>query len=241
LQLHHADYDTVYHGIPIRSRLSFKPGTPNGMGACDPTDPNFLDKNIFTFVPWLPAQPGVGFEIPANGSSNLFVETSQLDFTGNLETYTVDYVPFQDKTQTSCAYTGTSSSNGACNDGFKCVQGTCVAKDNTIEIRALEAHDFLGEVFPCQDPTTQDILHVRMYTATSDILQWMANHSGDPMGFGSAQNACNIIVRYSPFDNYPDFITSLTNGVTLATNQGMGFGRIVDATLFNPAYETITQ
>ncbi len=216
------------------------PGTKNTSG-CDPTDPTYLHQNIYTLVPWMPQQPGVGFPIPANGTSNMFVETDQLDFTGNLETYTVDYVPYQDVAQTGCAYTG-----GTCNKGYKCQAGACVAQDNTIEIRAVEAHDFLGNVFVCFDPTTQDVLHVRMYTATADILQWLAAHPGDPGSATtntnpSAQNACNLIVRYSPFDNYPDFITSLTYGVSLATNQGMGFGRIVDATLFNPLYETITQ
>jgi hypothetical protein len=48
-------------------------------------------------------------------------------------------------------------------------------------------------------------------------------------------------VSYSPFDNYPNSIWGLTNGVFMNSNQGEGFGRIVDAMLFNPAFENITQ
>ena len=110
---------------------------------------------------------------------------------------------------------------------------------------AVEAHDFLGEVFPCEDPTTGDVMHVRMYTSAEDVLQWLTAHPGDPFnpagGVPSAQTYCGIIVRYSPFDNYPDFITSLTYGVQLSISAGFGKGRVVDATLFNTAYETITQ
>lgn len=215
------------------------PGTKNMSGSCDPTDPAFATP-IYAYVPWAPNMPGVGFPIPTNGSSNLQVQTAELDFEGNLETYEVKYVPYRDLKQTACGYGQT------CSPGFTCsAEGACIASDNTIEIRALEAHDFLGEVFPCQDPTTGDILHVRMYTSAATVLTWMAAHPGNPenlvSGNPSAQTACNIIVRYSPYDNYPDIITSLTNGVSMNTNQGQGFGRIVDATLFNPLYETITQ
>jgi hypothetical protein len=225
--------------LPWAACSQSTPGTKNGSG-CDPTDPTYLDQNIFSFVPWTPSQPGVGFSIPVNGSSNLMVQSAQLDFTGNLETYTVDYQPWKDPTHQSCAYSANS-----CNKGFTCVNNACVAQDNTIEIMAIEAHDFLGEVFPCEDPTTGDVLHVRMYTSVNDILQWLTDHPGDPFnasaGTPSAQTSCGIIVGYSIFDNYPDAVTSLAYGVTVFTNQGAGFGRVVDATVFNPAYETITQ
>jgi hypothetical protein len=41
-------------------------------------------------------------------------------------------------------------------------------------------------------------------------------------------------VRYSPYDNYPDYITSLTAGVRLDIEQGGGYGRVVDATVYVP-------
>ena len=217
------------------------PGTKNATG-CDPSVSMYATP-INVYVPWLPAQPGIGFPIPINGTSDLFVTTGQLDFTGNLETYTIDYLPWQDLVTPTCG-NSTGMAN-ACSPGYTCQSGNCIASDNTIEIRAIEAHDFLGEVFACQDPSSGDVLHVRMYTSTYSILQWLAAHPGDPAnvigGNGSAQTFCNIIIRYSPFDNYPDFITSLQYGVALNTNQGQGFGRIVDATIFNTLYETINQ
>ena len=216
-----------------------------GLGTCDPTNSTYVDSTIHTFVPWTPSQPGVGFTIPVNGSSDLMVQTDQLDFTGNLEEYTVDYVPYVDPALTSCAYAPTTAPNGGCNTGFTCQGGACTASDNTIEIRAIEARDFLGEVFMCQDPLTGDVLHMRMYTPVADVLAWLTAHPGNPqnVNFGppSAQTQCGIIVRYSPFDNYPDFITSLTYGVSIAIDPGLGLGRVFDATLFNPVYETITQ
>ena len=92
---------------------------------------------------------------------------------------------------------------------------------------AVETTDFLGEVFLCQDPATGDLLGARMYTPVADILDWFAHHPG-------AYARCGIIIRYSPYGNYADYITSLTNGVRLGITQGGGFGRVVDATLFVP-------
>ena len=230
---------------PWHACAQLVPGSPNTAGTCDPTSSTSVEQNIFTLVPWTPSQPGVGFTIPVNGQSDLMVQTNQLDFSGNLENYIVDYVPYADPALLSCAYAPQGAPNGGCNNGYTCQAGTCIAKDNTIEVRAIEAPDFLGEVFPCQDPTTGDVLHVRMYTSVADVLAWLTAHPGDPQnpstGAGSAQTACGIIVRYSAFNNFPDFITSLTYGVTIATDPGLGLGRVVDAVLFNPVFETITQ
>jgi hypothetical protein len=233
------------------------PGTPNAAGDggtpnCDPTSSTWVKDNIDVYVPWLPSQSGVGFPIPTVGSSNLFVQTSQLDFSGNLETYQIDYVPWADVSKTECGYDNADGSAGnGCNPGYTCTQGTCVAVDNTIEIRAINASDFLGEVFLCYDPNSAngpglgDVLHVSMYSSVNDILDWLAAHPGDPNnvvnGGGNAQADCNIIVAYSPYDNYPTYVVSLEYGVNVDTNPGQGFGRVVGATLFNPLYETINQ
>ncbi|MGZ3421165.1 MAG: hypothetical protein ACXVEE_25040 [Polyangiales bacterium] len=96
------------------------------------------------------------------------------------------------------------------------------------KIVAIETHDFLGEVFLCKDPKTGDILSARMYSSGATILEWLDAHPG-------SRDACGIIVRNSPFNNYPDFITSLTNGVKLNMTQGTGFGRVDDVTIFDPA------
>jgi hypothetical protein len=102
-------------------------------------------------------------------------------------------------------------------------------------IAAVETQDFLGEVWPCV-ASNGDILRVKMYTSTLAIEDWLDAHPG-------AQTACNIFIRYSPYDNYPDYITSTVNGVLLSVNPGAGGGpgRIADVTLFNPSLLTQTQ
>jgi len=92
---------------------------------------------------------------------------------------------------------------------------------------AVETTDFLGDVFLCRDSSTKDLLTARMYTSVALILDWFASHP-------AAYNDCQIIIHYSPYENYADYITSLLNGVRLGVTQGGGYGRIVDATLFDP-------
>ena len=95
------------------------------------------------------------------------------------------------------------------------------------QILAVETTDFLGRVFLCQDPATTDLLDVRMYTPAEKIVDWFKNHPG-------AYQACGMIFRYSPYNNYLDYITSIPNGVRLGITQGGGAGRVVDVTLFMP-------
>ena len=198
-------------------------------------------------VPWIPDQPGDGFYIP-NGSdvtTAKLIQAGTLDFTGVLETYLVYYKPYVDNVQGICA------SDNPCQPGFTCMlpdnsgppqpdqAGVCAASDHSIKVAAIYASDFLGEVFVCQDPNTGDILHVRQYDSTYDILTWLAAHPGSPGDqVPSAQDACGIGVKYSAYDNYPDYISSSVNGIVLNTNQGQGFGRIVDAELFDVNYLT---
>jgi hypothetical protein len=203
-----------------------------GNVTCDPSSSMFTAAAVKTLVPWAPQQPGIGFEFPSNGQSDIAVQTAQIDFTGVLEEYTVDYWPYKDPAKPSC------ETDGMCHTGYTCTANACVASDNSIQIVAIEAHDFLGEVFMCQDPLTGDLLRIRMYSSAHDILEWLANHPGDAL-HPAAQTQCNIIVRYSPYNNYPDYITSLANGVKVNTNQGMGYGRIVDATLFDTNVEAL--
>jgi hypothetical protein len=96
-----------------------------------------------------------------------------------------------------------------------------------LQLLAVETTDFLGNVFVCQDPNTKDLLSVEMYSPVANILDWIANHPG-------AYDSCGLIIRYSPYGNYADYITSLTNGVRLGITQGGGYGRVVDVTLFVP-------
>jgi hypothetical protein len=108
---------------------------------------------------------------------------------------------------------------------FQVLQGGAIGSQ--VMFLAVETTDFLGDVFLCRDSATKDLLPVRMYTSVALILDWLASHP-------TAYNDCQIIIHYSPYENYADFITSLLNGVRLGVTQGGGYGRIVDATLFDP-------
>jgi hypothetical protein len=99
--------------------------------------------------------------------------------------------------------------------------------DNSIDIKGFHADDFLGDVFLCQDADTKDLLKARMYTTTDYMLDWMIQHQ-------TAVDECELIVRYSPFGNYPDYIASLLNGVMVGINQGGGKGRVIDAQMWIP-------
>jgi len=193
-------------------------------------------------VPWLEVGGGetinggpVGFSIPEDGNRDQFLTTGQLDFTGVLESYVVDYVPFTDPVQPSCV------STGKCNAGFNCDPNSalCVTDDNTIRIEAIEGQDFLGQVFLCQDPFTNDILHVGMYDSAYTLLNWLAAHPGGiNLGTGvfepSAQTACAIIVRTSPYDNAVDRVAALGTGANVNFSGGQGQGRVTDVVLFDP-------
>ena len=189
-------------------------------------------------TPWLEVGGGetvnggpVGFSIPEDGNRDQFLTTGQIDFTGVLESYVVDYVPWQDPVQPSCVTTG------ACNAGYTCDphSNNCVTDDDTIRIEAIEGQDFLGQVFMCQDPSTGDILHLGMYDSAASTLTWLSNHPGSFGGLNpSAQVACGIIVRTSPYDNAVDRMVSLTTGVNINFSGGQGQGRVTDVVVFDP-------
>jgi hypothetical protein len=201
---------TLGSQIPIKTELPYiTSAIVNLPNYADPYDTTSTNTPLETIVtPWIPFQPGNGIEIPINGQRSQFVQTGSLDFSGVTVTTNVDYQPVLDKNGNETAAT----------------------------IVAVETQDFLGEVFPCVDPTTGDILRVRMYSSVLDILNWFENHPG-------AQTACNVYIRYSPYNNYPDIITSIANGVMINVNAGAtgGYGRVGDATLFQPSLLTQTQ
>jgi hypothetical protein len=174
---------------------------------------------ISVMVPWAPFQEGVGYPVAngaSGGSQDVFVVTAQLDFQGQVITPVMDYIPIPPASDPNPTDTNPPTPFG-------------------VSIQAWETQDFLGEMFVCYDATTDaaragtrrpgDILNVHMYTSVGTIIDWLSNHPG-------AQTACQIVIRYSPFNNFPDTITSLANGVRLDIDQGFGFGRIVDATVF---------
>ena len=187
-------------------------------------------------TPWLEVQPGVGFGIPVDAQHTQWVSAGQFDYTGVLESYVVDYVPFVDPKRSSCI------SDGACNKGFTCdpTSHACVTDDNTVQILAVEGQDFLGESFACYDAFSKDVLHVRMYDSAQEILDWLAAHPGgwdsvNGVQVPPAQTQCNILIRRTQYDNFIDEIISKTYGVALNVGGGQGLGRVTDIILFDPS------
>ena len=142
--------------------------------------------------------------------------TAQLDFTGQVITPTLDYFPIRPPATPN-------PSNPTAPYG--------------IAIQAWETQDFLGDVFLCEDVVTGanhpgipgDILSAHMYSSAETIIQWVSDHPG-------SQDSCGIIVRYSPYGNFPDYISSLSYGVRLSIEAGAGYGRVVDATAYAPVH-----
>ena len=99
--------------------------------------------------------------------------------------------------------------------------------NGALQFNAVFSSDFLADVFLCQDPNTGDLLSARMYSSVGVLLDFLSTHPG-------LYDACGLIIRYSPYDNYADYITSLNNGVQVEVTQGGGYGRIVGALMFVP-------
>ncbi len=217
-------------------------------------DPTANKAPVQVIVPWMPFQEGVGYPVATNGSQDIFVETAQLDFTGQVITPTMDFFPAPLPCQSNSDCAGGLTCQGAITEpadaGTPSSPGQCLAVGGApsnnpappygLAIQAWETQDFLGEVFLCIDPTTSanrnglvnlnspgDVLSAHMYSSAETIVTWLSTHP-------NAQNACGIIVRYSVYDNYPDYITSISGGVRLNIEQGAGFGRVVDAITFAP-------
>ena len=177
---------------------------PLSVNPYDPASGPAATPFITVLEDWAPKQPGLGFPIALTGTRDKFIETSQADFSGTTIDAVIDYDCVIDPSTSACDATGSHSVLGR-------------------RVSELPRHD----VFLCQDAQTGDLLSAHMYTPVSDILKWFGTHPG-------SYDACGIIIRYSPFNNYADYITTLNNGVRLEVTQGGGFGRIVGATLFVP-------
>ena len=181
----------------------------------NPYDTTSASTPLQVLAPWKPQQEGVGFPVATTGTRDVFVKTAELNFEGQVVTPTFDFLPVSVKPGGDAGgapYTGVS-------------------------IQAIETQDFLGDVFVCYDAIGAanrvgtgrpgDVLAAHMYTSAQVILDWIAAHPG-------SQDACGIVVRYSPYNNYPDFVQSSVNGVRLGIEQGAGLGRVSDATIFVP-------
>jgi hypothetical protein len=184
------------------------PNAPNpnnaiqGVGAAVPA-------NVLATVPWTPSYDGVGFSIPIDATRDKFVQTQQVEFSGILETYRLDVIPWTNPITNQPDTLG------------------------TLTVDAVEGDDFLGEAFLCQDvgaypvPGTGDLLGAHMYDSAASILEWITSHP-------SSEINCQLIVRYTIYDNYVDFITSLSSGVQLSFSTGTALGRVDSVVAFDP-------
>ena len=175
---------------------------PQWTNPFDPTSAKPGDPMISAFIPYAPKGAGVGFPVAVDGSRDKFVNTYSVDFSGISVSANVDY-----------DFVGTA-------DG-----------GSSLVIKAVETQDFLGYVFMCAEPNPHtgltDVLAVRMYTPSQDILDWFTTHPN-----GTAD--CDVVYQYSIYGNYPNYITSRANGIRLGINPGFGGGRVTDVTVFDP-------
>lgn len=100
--------------------------------------------------------------------------------------------------------------------------------DGSLAIKAAYSSDFLGLVFFCDDPETKDLLTIRMYDPAENVLKWFNDHPG-------AVSACDVVFRYSTYNNVLDYVTSRKAGITFGVTAGGGYGRVNEVWLFDPA------
>jgi hypothetical protein len=182
------------------------PNAPNPYNAIQASTAP-VPANIQATIPWTQSYDGVGFDIPLDATHDKFIQTQQIEFTGILETYLLDVVPW---------------TNPLTNE-----------PDGTLTVDAIEGDDYLGEAFLCQDigsypvPGTGDILGAHMYDSAASVLKWITDHP-------TSEVNCQLIIRYTIYNNYVDFITSLSTGVQLSFSTGTALGRVDAVVAFDP-------
>jgi hypothetical protein len=169
----------------------------------NPYDPTSgVSTTLKALLPYVPKGAGVGFPVTIDGSRDKFVNTYNVDFSGETISASLDY------------------------DLSKNPDGSF-----SLVPKAIETTDYLGLVFMCSEPNATtgqpDLLAVRMYTPSQDVLDWFTAH---PTGLTD----CDVVYKYSIYGNYPDYITSRANGVRLGINPGYGGGVVTDVTVFDP-------
>ena len=72
-----------------------------------------------------------------------------------------------------------------------------------------------------------------MYDNADEIFNFLAKYPDLAGNNQGAASDCESI-KYSIYGNYPDYISSLTNGVRLGFTPGFGGSVVTDVTLFDP-------
>ncbi|MFI5296860.1 MAG: hypothetical protein ACHREM_02085 [Polyangiales bacterium] len=166
-------------------------------------------------VPFVPKGAGVGFPVTIDGSRDGFINTYLLDFTGGATGFlggSISATLFYDHAFATDADSGVVSPNG-------------------ILVKGIDTNDYLGLVFPCAEinasGTAYDVMGVRMYENAITITNYLATYP-------TAAQDCDIIIKYSPYGNYADYITSRANGIRMGFSPGSGGSVVTDLTVYDP-------
>jgi len=100
-------------------------------------------------------------------------------------------------------------------------------ENGMMRLTAVQSNDYMGDLFLCRDPVSGELLRVEQYESMAEVIEWIQGHPG-------SYEACGIIIRYSPYNNYPHMLASTTAGIVLLVNQGSGYGRISSVEIYDP-------
>jgi hypothetical protein len=99
--------------------------------------------------------------------------------------------------------------------------------DGSYTIKSVGSTDYMGDLFLCKDPLTNDLLRIEMFESMEEVLKWINGHPG-------SYEACGFIITYSPYNNYPLFLVAQKAGVLVSISTGSGFGRIASMEAWDP-------
>jgi hypothetical protein len=179
-----------------------------------PSAPADVLSTYKVLLPYLPMGSGVGFPVTIDGSRDGFINTYSLDFTGGAGGF----------------LGGSISANLDYGFAYDVDPKTGAKTVTGMLVKAIETTDYLGMVFMCSETDAAgnpDILGVRMYEQAQNIYDYLAKYP-------SAKTDCDIVIKYSPYGNYADYITSRTYGVRLGLNAGSGGSVVTDVLVYDP-------
>lgn len=100
--------------------------------------------------------------------------------------------------------------------------------DGSMQIDGLQSNEYMGDIFLCVDPASGDLLRAEQYESMAEIQDWLRLHPG-------ADSECELVVRYSAFNNYPVMLAAKKAGIVVNVGQGSGVGRITTIEMYDPS------
>ncbi len=170
----------------------------------DPSSAAKGDKLVSALQEYVPSGANTGFAVTIDGSRAKFYNTNETVFSG-------------------------ISVNGVLD--WEYIPDPSMPTKNDLVVRAFESQNFLGKVYMCAEPSPTvpgqiDLLGVSMYEPATTILNWIAAHP-------SARKDCLLVVQYSIYGNYADYIESNQYGVRVGLNASYGSSVVTDLTVFD--------